>query len=98
MRLQRWLDPKQKSQHETEGRWWLPDADIEERAIVVNSVEDIIPRLRDFTEEEAAQKLALMAHFRHYFSFEPSLTDPPNAVNALLSGVCKRAPLEPANA
>ena len=96
--LQHALDPKQKALHETEGRWWVPDADISGRVISVARAEDIIDRLRTFPVEEAKRKLELMSHLRTHFSFDTVLTEPPNAVNVLMSGICKRAPLEPLTA
>lgn len=92
------LDPKQKAMHETEGRWWVPDGDVAGRTITVRSPAEIIERLRSFPVTEASQKLGLMQNVRHYFSFDSKLTEPPNAVNVLMSGICKRAPQEPLNA
>ena len=76
----------------------MPDADISGRVISVAKAEDIIDRLRTFPVEEAKRKLELMSRLRTYFSFDTVLTEPPNAVNVLMSGICKRAPLEPQTA
>ena len=48
----------------------------------------ILPHLQLMQEEQIWHKLEYVNSIRSQFTFVPSLTHPPNAVNTLLSEVC----------
>ena len=58
-------------------------------------VEDVVDVLRQMPPREVDHKLALMAQLRSVFSFDTQLTEPPNAANVLLEGICRRGTQPP---
>jgi len=62
-----------------------------ERTVSVDSVSGVLPLLRNMDDEEAKKKLGIIADIRSNFGFDVGLTPMPNAVNTMLSGICRRA-------
>ncbi len=61
-----------------------------ERTVEVETVMDVLPVLRNMDDEVAKKKLGNLALIRSNFGFDVELTEAPNAVNTMLSGICRR--------
>ena len=49
-----------------------------------------VPYLRSVPQDELRRKLAAVQEARSRFFFRSQLTEPPNAVNTMTSGICRR--------
>ena len=74
------------------GPWrWLPDQDVAGAAIAVEKARGLVRALRRISNIEVASKLAAVGAARSLFSFAPSFTSPPNAVNGVAALMCRHA-------
>ncbi len=62
----------------------------------VKSGGDVEGVLRGIPDDIREAKLKLVHHYRTRFSFSQELTEPPNAVNSLLAGICMKQKEHPA--
>lgn len=52
------------------------------------SAADVLPRLKAINPAELEKKLKLMHEYGSRFAFLQKVSDPPNAINSLLTGMC----------
>lgn len=64
--------------------WWTLDSDV--AAIHVQSLADIVPVLRQVTEEEVRQKLELMQSLRYKFTFQVRKTYTTSSIYMMPAG------------
>ena len=50
----------------------------------------VVPHLRSLSKDVLRQKLAAVQGARSRFFFRSRLTEPPNAVNTITEGICRR--------
>ena len=67
------IHPTERALHGQEAQWWLPDADIKDIVIPVDSFKAILGHLREMPESEVSRKLQEMDHARHSFFFQVCL-------------------------
>lgn len=60
----------QRAAYAQEARWWIPDADIKEVFIPVDTIADIMGHLQNMPESEIKRKLMEMQAERHRFTFQ----------------------------
>ena len=60
------------------------------KGIAVDSIAGIRRILKEMTDDEVERRLSQIAEFRNSFAFDVELTEVPNAVNHILSGMCRR--------
>ena len=54
----------------------------------VQSSKDVLPQLKAIPQAELERKLRLMHEHGTRFAFLQKLTQPPNAINSLMAGMC----------
>ncbi|BDA44690.1 hypothetical protein COCOBI_06-1680 [Coccomyxa sp. Obi] len=67
---------------------WIPDAPIDDVAIQIRTVDELMDHLRTIPKEVLDKKLEAVVAEREKFSFQPYITAPPSAVNIVLSKMC----------
>lgn len=67
---------------------WIPDAPIEDVAVQIKSLDELMDHLRTIPKEVLDKKLEAVVAEREKFSFQPYITAPPSAVNIILSKIC----------
>lgn len=60
------------------------------KSITVDSFTAIRETLEEMPGAEVERRLSQIAEFRNSFAFDVELTEVPNAVNHILSGICRR--------
>lgn len=56
----------------------------------VASPADVLSQLQSISPVELERKLKLMHEYGTRFAFMQKITDPPNAINSLLAGMCMK--------
>ena len=67
---------------------WIPDAPVEDVAVQINAVDDIMEHLRTIPREILDKNLEAVVTEREKFSFQPYITGPPSATNIIISKMC----------
>lgn len=65
-----WSIGSERAKYGQEARWWIPDADIREVMISVESIGDIMAHLRGMPDAEIHRKLKEMQSERLRFTFQ----------------------------
>ena len=95
-----WKIPLDERPGHVSNPWvWIPDAPVEDIAVHINTVDDIMEHLRTIPRDILDRKLEGVVTEREKFSFQPYITGPPSATNIIISEMCKlRVPITGASA
>ena len=72
MQEMQWSIGSERPKIAQEARWWIPDADVHDVLIPVESVSDIVDHLKSIPEAEVVRKLEEMKEERLRFTFQAS--------------------------
>ena len=78
-----------KSLDENDAKFWFPDRLASEIVTLLNA-QAIPDYLRSVPASERQQKLEIMKKYRSLMTYHAEMTDPMNAVNVEINGMCKR--------
>ena len=65
-----WVIGSERAQYAQEARWWIPDADVYEQMITIDTIADIMGHLRGMPDSEVDRKLKEMQLERLRFTFQ----------------------------